>query len=80
MALNLKDPKCLEVFKRRAEQADVVVEKFRPDVKAILGIDFENLRQINPRSSWQHLRLRAGRPLPQAAGRRSAWMWRTSVC
>ena len=49
MTLNLKDPKCLEVFKRLAELADVVVEKFHPDVKAKLGIDYENLRQINPR-------------------------------
>src|SRR3977135_1958545 len=49
MTLNLKDPKGLEVFKRLAEQADVVVENFRPDVKAKLGIDYESLRQINPR-------------------------------
>ena len=37
------------MFKRLAEQADVVVENFRPDVKAKLGIDYESLRQINPR-------------------------------
>jgi len=49
MTLNLKDPKGLEVFKRLARQADVVVENFRPDVKAKLGIDYESLRQINPR-------------------------------
>src|SRR3954449_1610516 len=49
MTLNLKDPGGLEVFKRLAEQADVVVENFRPDVKAKLGIDYDSLRQINPR-------------------------------
>lgn len=49
MSLNLKDPKGLEVFKRLAAQVDVVVENFRPDVKAKLGIDYESLRQINPR-------------------------------
>src|SRR6202161_157939 len=49
IALNLKDPKGLEVFRRLAEQADVVVENFRPDVKARLGIDYDSLRQINPR-------------------------------
>ena len=42
MALNLKDPKGLEVFKRLAEQADVVVENFRPYVKAKLGIDLRS--------------------------------------
>jgi formyl-CoA transferase len=48
MTLNLKDPRGLEVFKRLAKQADVVVENFRPDVKAKLGIDYESLRKINP--------------------------------
>jgi formyl-CoA transferase len=49
MALNLKHPKGLELFKRLALKADVVVENFRPDVKARLGIDYESLRAINPR-------------------------------
>ena len=49
MTLNLKDPKGLEVFRRLVEKADVVVENFRPDVKARLGIDYEALRKINPR-------------------------------
>ena len=30
-------------------KADVLVENFRPDVKNKLGIDYESLRQINPR-------------------------------
>src|SRR5438874_13019356 len=49
MTLNLKDPRGLEVLKRLASKADVVVENFRPDVKAKLGVDHEGLRQINPR-------------------------------
>ena len=49
MTLNLKDPKGLEVFRRLAEKADVVVENFRPDVKTKLGIDYESMRKINPR-------------------------------
>src|SRR6202790_2144308 len=49
MTLNLKDTRGLEVFQRLAKQADVVVENFRPDVKAKLGIDYESLRKINPR-------------------------------
>jgi crotonobetainyl-CoA:carnitine CoA-transferase CaiB-like acyl-CoA transferase len=48
MTLNLKDPRGLAVFKRLVEKADVVVENFRPDVKARLGIDYESLRAINP--------------------------------
>ena len=49
MTLNLKDPRGLEVFQRLAKKADVVVENFRPDVKARLGVDYESLRKINPR-------------------------------
>src|SRR6202140_4697489 len=49
MTLNLKDPKGLEVFQRLAKQADVVVENFRPDVKAKLGIDYESVRKVNPK-------------------------------
>src|SRR6478736_2053399 len=49
MTLNLKAPKGLETFMRLAKKADVVVENFRPDVKNKLGIDYESVRQINPR-------------------------------
>src|ERR1700754_4383694 len=47
MTLDLKDPKGLEVFKRLATKADVVVENFRPDVKFKLKIDYDSLRAIN---------------------------------
>lgn len=49
MTLNLKDARGLAVFKRLAAKADVVVENFRPDVKKKLGIDYESLREVNPR-------------------------------
>jgi len=49
MTLNLKAPRGIEVFRRLAAGADVVVENFRPDVKDRLGIDYESLKAINPR-------------------------------
>ncbi|MEW6643744.1 MAG: CoA transferase [Pseudomonadota bacterium] len=49
MTLNLKDPRGRDTFLRLAAKADVVVENYRPDVKAKLGIDYEALRAINPR-------------------------------
>jgi crotonobetainyl-CoA:carnitine CoA-transferase CaiB-like acyl-CoA transferase len=49
IALNLKNPEGLNVFKRLVAKADVVVENFRPDVKAKLGVDYESVRKINPR-------------------------------
>ena len=49
ITLNLKSPEGVAAFKRMVEQADVVVENFRPDVKYRLGIDYETLCGINPR-------------------------------
>jgi crotonobetainyl-CoA:carnitine CoA-transferase CaiB-like acyl-CoA transferase len=49
MSLNLKDPKGLEVFNRLAKKVDVMVENFRPDVKAKLGVDYESVKKVNPR-------------------------------
>jgi formyl-CoA transferase len=49
MTLNLRDPEGVAIFKRLAGGADVVVENYRPDVKRRLGIDYESLREINPR-------------------------------
>jgi crotonobetainyl-CoA:carnitine CoA-transferase CaiB-like acyl-CoA transferase len=49
MTLNLKEPRGIEVFRRFAAEADVLVENFRPDVKDRLGIEYESLKAINPR-------------------------------
>jgi formyl-CoA transferase len=49
MTLNFKHPKAIEIFKTLVQDADVVVENYRPDVKFRLGIDYDTLRQINPR-------------------------------
>ena len=49
VTLNLKTQKGLAVFKAMAGKADVVVENFRPDVKARLGIGYDDLRALNPR-------------------------------
>ena len=49
ITLNLKSPEGVAVFKRMAKTADVIVENYRPKVKHRLGIDYETMRQINPR-------------------------------
>ena len=48
LSLNLKDPDGLEIFKRLARTADVIVENFRPEVKRRLSIDYETLSADNP--------------------------------
>lgn len=49
IAINLKTPDGMAVFKRLVQRADVVVENFRPNVKHKLGIDQDSLIGINPR-------------------------------
>ena len=49
IAINLKHTDGLSILKQLLNTADVLVESFRPDVKYRLGIDYETLRQINPR-------------------------------
>ncbi|MEW6451889.1 CaiB/BaiF CoA-transferase family protein [Leptospira sp. severe_002] len=49
MTLNMKDPAGKAALLRMVEKADVVVENFRPDVKARLGIDYESLKKVNKR-------------------------------
>jgi formyl-CoA transferase len=49
MTLNLKAPAGVEIFKKLAARADVLVENFRPDVKRRLGVDYETLSTVNRR-------------------------------
>ena len=49
ITLNLKEPEGIEVLKKLVATADVLLENFRPDVKARLGIDYDTLAKINPR-------------------------------
>src|ERR1700719_3170394 len=49
LCLDLKTSTGREVFFRMAEQADLVFENFRPDVKRRLGIGYEAVHKINPR-------------------------------
>jgi len=49
LTLNLKAPEGKEIFRKLAQTADVVVENFRPDVMARLGLSYEVLSKTNPR-------------------------------
>lgn len=49
IALDLKDPADREVLLRLVEAADIVTESFRTGVTQRLGVDYETLRQVNPR-------------------------------
>lgn len=48
LTVNLKHPQGKEVFHRLVEQADVLLENFRPGVLDRLGFGWPALREINP--------------------------------
>ncbi len=49
MTLNLKHPRGKTILRRLVEEADVLIEGFRPGVMARLGLAYEDLRDVNPR-------------------------------
>jgi crotonobetainyl-CoA:carnitine CoA-transferase CaiB-like acyl-CoA transferase len=49
LTLNLKTPEAREILLKLSREADVLVESFRPGVASRFGIDYETLKQHNPR-------------------------------
>lgn len=49
VTLNLKDPRGKAILRDLVKTADVLVENFRPGVMTRLGLDFEALREVNPK-------------------------------
>ncbi len=49
ITLNLKDPRGVAIIKKMVENADVLIENYTPRVMANFGLDYDTLRDINPR-------------------------------
>jgi crotonobetainyl-CoA:carnitine CoA-transferase CaiB-like acyl-CoA transferase len=49
ITLDFTKPEAKEIIRRLVKDADIVVENFRPGVPAKLGVDWDSLRQINPK-------------------------------
>ncbi len=49
VALNLKDPRGRAVLLDLVRKADILLENFRPGTMKRLGLDFQTLREVNPR-------------------------------
>lgn len=47
-AANLKDPTDVDTVKKLIAQADVITHNFRPGIMARLGLDYDNVKAINP--------------------------------
>ena len=48
IALNLRDPRAVEIVKRLVVDADIVLEGFRPGVMQRLGVGYEALATVKP--------------------------------
>ena len=48
LTLDLKSSNGVEIFKKLAADADVIIENYRPGVKFRLGIDYESILKFNP--------------------------------
>lgn len=49
ITLNLKSEAGRKIFYQLAKDADVVIEQYRPGVVKKLGVDYETIREINPK-------------------------------
>jgi formyl-CoA transferase len=49
VAIDLKNPAGVEIVQELAKQSDVLVENFTPGLMKKFGLDYETLREINPR-------------------------------
>lgn len=56
LTLNLKDPRSMKVFLDLVKDADVVHHNMRYDAAERLKIDYESLKQINPKLIYCHTR------------------------
>ena len=48
-AANLKDPNDLQLVKKLIEKADIITQNFRPGVIERIGLDYNNVKKINPK-------------------------------
>lgn len=48
LMLDFRDPAALDLIRRMAGRADILIENFRPGVTAGMGLDYPRLRELNP--------------------------------
>ena len=55
LALNLKDPRCLDVVHKLADKCNVFLTNYRPNVLKRMGLDFESFHEKHPKTVWAQL-------------------------
>jgi CoA:oxalate CoA-transferase len=48
LALNMKDPKALEIIKELVKQSDIIIENFKRGTLNKLGLSYEEAKKLNP--------------------------------
>ena len=48
-AANLKDPNDVAIVKKLIEKSDIITQNFRPGVIERIGLDYDNVKKINPK-------------------------------
>jgi len=56
LAVDLKSPEGMEVVRKLLATADVVTENFRPDAMGKLKLDYDDVKQINPRIIYMSMK------------------------
>ncbi|MCL2584370.1 MAG: CoA transferase [Streptosporangiales bacterium] len=54
ITLNLKDPEAMAVLRKLVQRSDVVQHNMRYDAAERLGVDYESLKQVNPKLIYCH--------------------------
>lgn len=49
MAINLKDPRGIDIFKELVKKSDVVIQNFVPGTMERMGLGYDVLKELNPR-------------------------------
>lgn len=49
IVIDLKHPEGKSIAQKMAEEADVIIESFRPGVMAKMGLDYEQISSVNPK-------------------------------
>ena len=82
ITLNLQHPKGVEIAKKIAGIADIVVENFTPGVMSRLKLTYDESGKSNPTSSWPaqaYMARPAPRPLSAASATRAA-LFQAIIC
>ncbi|MBT5641589.1 CoA transferase, partial [Candidatus Bathyarchaeota archaeon] len=55
VALNMKDPRALEIIKKLVAECDIIVENFKRGTLDKLGLSYEEAKKINPKVIYASL-------------------------